>query len=248
MMMDSSAWPEAVRKLAARAGIEIKETFTNIIKRSEKQGIYDILEQTADFYHRVFNDSPDAAHARKYLAKRGVSKESIEKFKIGFAPQGKLIEKTTKKGISTEQLTAAGLIRQNGDGRFFEYMSDRLVFPIFDTQGRVVAFGGRTLKDDQPKYLNSPDSAVYSKSAQLYGLFQAMPTLRKKAEVMVLEGYMDVVVSHQFGATNTVATSGTALEPQQSQLLKRYSDKVILMFDSDSASRSSDEKGYRHFA
>jgi DNA primase len=239
MLMDSSAWPEAVRKLAARAGIEIKEGNVDIAKRSERQVLYDILEQAADFYHRVFKDSPAAGAARKYIAKRGVSADSIEKFKIGYAPRGQLLEKALKKGISAEQLAAAGLITKTERGRNFEYMSERLVFPIFDTQGRVVAFGGRTLKDDQPKYLNSPDSAVYSKSAQLYGLFQAMPTLRKKAEVIVLEGYMDVVVTHQYGATNTVATSGTALTQQQSQLLKRYSDKITLLFDSDSAGENA---------
>ena len=239
MMMDSSSWPEAVRKLGGRAGIAIEETKNDIIKRSEKQEIYDVLEQAEAFYHRVLNDSPEAALARKYLAKRGVNAESIKKFRLGFAPQGRLLEKASKKGFSAEQLATAGLLTKTERGTYFEYMSDRLVFPIHDTQGRVVAFGGRTLKDDQPKYLNSPETAVYSKSFQLYGLFQALPTLRKKADAMVLEGYMDVVVSHQFGVTNTVATLGTALTQQQARILKRYSDRAILLFDSDSAGENA---------
>jgi DNA primase len=235
MMMDSLNWPESVRKLGARAGIEVIETKEDIAKRSVKQEIYDVLEQAANFYHRVLKESAEGGQARKYFQKRGVSEESINKFKLGFAPYGQLLAKATKKGFTQEQLIAAGLVTKTERGNIFEYMSERIVFPIFDTQGRVVAFGGRALKDEQPKYLNSPESTVYSKSFQLYGLFQAMPALRKRKDVMVLEGYMDVVVSHQFGVENTVASSGTSLTQQQAHILKRYSDEVVLLFDSDSA-------------
>lgn len=235
MQMDSLNWPEAVRKLGERAGIAVIETKEDIAKRSEKQELYDVLEQAAAFYHRVLKESPAAEASRKYFAKRGVTEESVNKFKLGFAPQGQLVAKALKKGFTEQQLISAGLVTRTERGKLFEYMSERIVFPIFDTQGRVVAFGGRALRDEQPKYLNSPESAVYSKSFQLYGLFEALPALRKRKDVMVLEGYMDVVVTHQFGVNNTVATLGTSLTQQQSQILKRYAEQIILLFDSDSA-------------
>lgn len=238
-MMDNISWPEAVRKLADRSGIVIKETHEEIAKRSQKQEIYDILEQAAKFYHRYLVDSDEGKPAREYLNKRGINSESIEKFQIGFSSAGCLVSAAAKKNISKEQLLSAGLITKTDKGRFFEYMQERIVFPIYDAQGRVVAFGGRTLKDEQPKYLNTPETSVYSKSHQLYGLFHAIPQLRTLKEVIVLEGYIDVVASHQFGVANAVATLGTALTSQQGQILNRYCEKAILLFDSDDAGRAA---------
>ena len=235
MMMDNLTWPEAIRKLGDRLGIEIKETKEDTVKKSEKQKIYDLLEQASHFYHRCLKDSKDGTRALAYLEKRGVNAETIKNFLIGFAPRNALITSAEKKGFTKDQLSTAGLITKTERGNYFEYMSDRVVFPIADPQGRVVGFGGRTLKDEEPKYLNTPETSVYSKSNQLYGLFQAIPALRKSGEIIVLEGYMDVVVSHQFGVTNSVATLGTALTTQHSQVIRRYCDSVILMFDSDKA-------------
>ena len=235
MMIDSLSWPESIRKLASRCGVVIEETTAEVVKRSEKQKLYDLLEQAARYYHRMFKESPAGKTGREYLKKRGVNGESIEKFVLGFAPKGSLIEQAKKKGYTVEDLAAAGIVTRTERGNYFEYMSDRLVFPILDTQGRVVAFGGRTLKDDQPKYLNTPETAVYSKSSQLYGLFQALPTVRSRRELMVLEGYMDVVVTHQFGVSYTVATLGTSLTAQHAQSLSRYADNITLLFDSDEA-------------
>lgn len=235
MMMDSLSWPESIRKLAARCGVTIQETAEDTLRRSEKQKIFDLLEQSARYYHRMLTESLAGASARAYLEKRGVSAESIKTFMLGFAPRGSLVAQARKKGFAPETLAAAGIVTKTERGTLFEYMSDRLVFPIIDTQGRVVAFGGRTLKNDQPKYLNTPETAVYSKSAQLYGLFQSLPSLRTRRELMVLEGYMDVVVTHQYGVAHTVATLGTSLTPQHAQVLARYADEVTLLFDSDDA-------------
>jgi DNA primase len=239
MLMDSLTWPEAVKKLAHRAGIVIKESHEDVVKRSEKQKIYDLLEQASNFYHRHLIESAEAKKALAYIRKRGVSDESIRNFRLGLAPAGLLLQSALKKGFTVEQLAIAGLITRTDSGRCYEYMSDRLVFPIFDSQGRVVAFGGRTLKDEQPKYLNTPETPVYSKSHQLYGLYQAIPSLRQSREVIILEGYMDVVVTHQFGISNTVATLGTALTSAQSTIIGRYAEKVILLFDSDRAGNAA---------
>ncbi|MCX5782070.1 MAG: toprim domain-containing protein [Elusimicrobia bacterium] len=166
----------------------------------------------------------------------------MKTFQLGFAPKDSLIRSAEKKGISKEQLVSAGLVTKTERGNYFEYMSDRVVFPIFDSQGRVIAFGGRTLKDDDPKYLNTPETSVYSKSQQLYGLFQALPALRKTNEVIVLEGYIDVIVSHQFGLSTSVATLGTSLTAQHSHILKRYCENVILLFDSDKAGNEATKR------
>lgn len=236
MLMDGLNWPESVKKLANRAGITVRETQEDIVRRSEKQKIYDLLAQAAQFYHRVFKESSEAKAARGYMDKRGLTKETIDRFQIGYAPRGQLLAAAGKKGFTPEQFIAAGIMTRTERGRLFEYMSDRVVFPILDTQGRVVAFGGRTLKkDEQPKYLNTPETDVYSKSQQLYGLYQAIPRMRHSRDAVILEGYMDVVVCHQYGIDNTVAALGTALTIQQAQMLKRYVENVVLLFDPDSA-------------
>jgi DNA primase len=239
MLMDNLSWPEAVRKLAAKSGITIRETTEELVKRTEKQKVFDLLENFAEVYKRCLSESPEAAAARQYLKKRGVTQESIEKFSIGFAPRNTAVVIARKKNISADSLAEAGIVTKGDGGRRFEYMSGRIVFPIFDVQGRVIAFGGRAMGDDQPKYLNSPESSVYSKSRELYGLFQAAPTLRHNKEAIVLEGYMDVVVSHQFGVTNTVASCGTALTAHQARLLNRYAEKILLLFDSDFAGKEA---------
>ncbi|MFH1369318.1 MAG: DNA primase [Elusimicrobiota bacterium] len=235
MLTDNLTWPEAVSKLGKRCGIEIKETREDVVKKSDKQKIYDLLEQAADYYNRCLTDLPESSNVKKYIRERGITEKTVEKFKIGYAQPKRLQAAAAKKGFSPEQLLAAGLITKTDRGTYFEYMSDRLVFPVFDTQGRVVAFGGRTLKNDEPKYLNTPETLVYSKSFHLYGLFQALPEIRETKEIIVLEGYMDVVVTHQEGSLNTVATLGTAFTQQHAGIINRYADKVFLMFDSDAA-------------
>lgn len=239
MQIDNLTWPEALKKLAARSGITITETKEEIVRRSDKQKIYDLLELAAKFYNRCLKDPKTGSEALGYLRGRGVNDEAIERFLIGFSPRGGLISAATKKGYTPEQLAASGLVIKTERGSYFEYMSGRLVFPIFDTQGRVVAFGGRTLKDEQPKYLNTPETPVYSKSSQLYGLFQAIPSLRHTKEAIIIEGYMDVVVTHQLGVTSAVATLGTALTQQHSRLLVRYCEKVVLLFDADQAGKDA---------
>lgn len=243
MLADNLTWPEAVKKLGQRVGVEIKETREEIQKRSEKQKIYDLLEQAAGFYHRNLLDSAKGSTAMKYLTKRGVTRKTIEEFRIGYSPARQLQKAALQKGFTPEQLAAAGVVTKTERGNYFEYMSGRIVFPIIDVQGRVVAFGGRTLIDEEPKYLNTPETSVYSKSFHLYGLYQALPAVREKKEIIVLEGYMDVVVTQQEGVSNTVATLGTALTSQHSSLIGRYAEKVVLLFDSDAAGNMAAKRG-----
>jgi DNA primase len=242
MLADNISWVESVKKLAKKVSIAIQETTQDTVKTSEKAKLFDILENSAVFYHRYLFESASANKAREYLEQRGVTRETLNKFKIGFAPHGQLIQSAFKKGYTAEDLLKAGLITKTARGNFFEYMSERIVFPIFDVQGRVVAFGGRTITNQDPKYLNTPETIVYSKSSNLYGLFQTLPELRKERKIIVLEGYMDVVIPQQFGITGTVASLGTAFTQNHVKLISRYSDSVTLLFDSDNAGRIATQR------
>ncbi|MDR0723885.1 MAG: DNA primase [Endomicrobium sp.] len=239
MLADNISWIEAVKKLAKRANITIPETKQSSLKPSQKLLLLDILENSAIFYHRCLMENTSSKKAMDYLIKRGISRDTIVKFKIGFCPKGQLIQAAIKKNIAVEDLIKAGIITKTNKGNLFEYMSERIVFPIFDVQGKIVAFGGRTLTEQQPKYINTPETIVYSKSSNLYGLFQTLPHLRKERKLIVLEGYIDVVVPQQFGVVGAVASLGTAFTQKHAKLISRYTDSVTLLFDSDEAGRTA---------
>ncbi len=240
MLIENVSWIESVKKLAEKNGITIQESFSdNNYSVSEKTKIFDLLERTAKFYNRCLLESGSASFARDYVKQRGITGDTIKKFMIGYAPKGKLLESATKKGYAYDILLKSGLFTKTDFGRIFEYMSERLVFPILDIQGRVVAFGGRTLADSKAKYLNTPETIVYSKSSNLYGLYQTLPELRKEKSVIVVEGYMDVVLSQQYGVCGAVAPLGTAFTSQQAKLINRYADNVTLLFDPDDAGRTA---------
>ncbi len=242
MLMDNLSWIESVKKLAQKAGIEIKETKADIVKVSEKTKLFEILESSAKFYHRCLLESSAGAKAREYLAKRGITQETVKKFTLGYAPKGQLLQSAIKKGYTAEVLSKAGVVTKTERGSYFEYMSERVVFPIFDVQGRVIAFGGRTLTDQNPKYLNTPETQVYSKSSNLYGLFQTLAELRKERRMIILEGYMDVIIPQQFGISGAVASLGTSFTQNHAKLIARYADRVILLFDSDDAGRTATQR------
>ncbi|MDR1663201.1 MAG: DNA primase [Endomicrobium sp.] len=242
MLMDNISWLEAIKKLAQKAGITIQETNRNITKVSEKSKIFDILEKAGMFYHRCLLESLSASNVRDYLKSRGITSNTINKFNLGFAPKGQLLQLASKKGRTADELVKAGLITKTERGTFFEYMSERIVFPIYDVQGRVVAFGGRAIGNQEPKYLNTPETVVYSKSSNLYGLYQTLSDLRKEKRIIVLEGYMDVVIPQQFGIAGAVATLGTTFTQNHVRLIARYSDEVTLLFDADNAGRIATQK------
>lgn len=239
MLIENISWIESVKKLAEKNGITIQETFNEKYSVSEKTKIFELLERTAKFYHRCLLESSSASFVRDYVRQRGMTDETIKKFMIGYAPKGKLLESAKKKGYAYDMLSKSGLFTKTDFGNIFEYMSERLVFPILDIQGRVVAFGGRTLADSKAKYLNTPETIVYSKSSNLYGLYQTLPELRKEKSIIVVEGYMDVVLSQQYGVCGAVAPLGTAFTAQQAKLINRYAENVTLLFDPDDAGRTA---------
>lgn len=244
MKMEGLTYPEAIKKLAKKCGIEIKENYSgaDAQQSKERETIFRILEDAAVFYQQFFDNNKIA---KDWVKKRGISDDTVKKFRIGYAPESSktLVNAAVKKGYTKEELYKAGIASSDKpacqqSGRDFFY--NRIIFPIFDITGRVVAFGGRVLDGKSlPKYINSPETAVYSKSKILYGLNFAGKAIRDSGSAVILEGYIDVVMCHQFGFENTSATLGTAFTQNHSSILKRYTDNVIIAYDADTAGNSS---------
>lgn len=244
MRMENVTFFEAVKKLARRCGIEIKNEDQWEQNIQEKNLFRQLYEEASSFYHQCLLESKEAKLAREYLEKRNIFEETIKEFCLGYAPQeGEILKKLLEeKGYPLEQPVKAGLVNYSeAQKKHYDYFRGRLIFPIFDLQGRVIAFGGRLLDKEKdvvsqsPKYLNSPETLIFSKGKVLYGLFQANKAICSEKQAIILEGYFDVLALHQAGIENAVASLGTALTPEQMQLLRRYTNKILLIFDSDRA-------------
>lgn len=248
---------EALERLAERAGVTLPERRTDSTHasstpktplRDTKKNLFDLHTQAADFFVEQLWKTEAGAKVRAYLQKRGLNEATVREFRIGFAPQSDhaLSQAMLEAGFSKEVLLQSGLAvaRDFGDQQLKDRFVLRLIFPIFDLQGRVVAFGGRVLaKDDQPKYLNSPETPIYHKSSVLYGLHAAKAHIRTAQAAVVVEGYMDMLASYQADIKNVVASSGTALTVEQLQLVKRFASKVIFAFDADQAGQLAMHRG-----
>ncbi|NUQ80685.1 MAG: DNA primase [Bacteroidetes bacterium] len=247
METDGLSFGEAVRVLAERARIELPKPGREDEERFNRE---DSLFETNRWAMSAWIanlQSPAGKAAREYLENRGITAESISKFNLGYALPGWEDLKSTayRDQIRSEFLEELGLVIRGDQGKTYDRFRDRLMFPIQDHIGRYIGFGGRIMTSDTDfaKYMNSPESAVYHKSRVLYGLFQARESIRKKESVLIVEGYLDVISLHQAGFTHAVATSGTALTPDQVRLIKRYTDKnVVFLYDGDSAGLSAMER------
>lgn len=239
---------DAIRQLAARAGIVLPEENTEEDQEKYKrhEEIRIVLEAAQRYYHSLLGKN-EAQIARSYISKRGFSQEIITQFGIGYSPDEwrRLSEEMLKQGFSDTLLEEAGLIIKREDNMVYDRFRGRLMFPIQDPSGRIVGFGARQLKDDkeQPKYINSPETMVYNKSQVLYGIFQAKNAIRNLGTAILTEGYADTITLHQFGFTNTIATSGTALTRNQLQLLSRYCKQIHIAYDGDAAGQNATLKG-----
>lgn len=236
MEIEHLSFPEAVQRLAEKTGVRIDLYDEKSIERGKKQdALLHLLKRVAGSFHYILMHSPTGETALSYLRKRGLEDAIISKFQLGYAPPDPFWLKRflQAKNFSPEFLVESGLFtHRNPDRAFFV---DRIMFPIHSAQGDVVAFGGRILSGEGPKYLNSAESVVFKKGEILYGFFQAREEIRKTRTVVVAEGYMDVIALHQAGVGIAVAPLGTALTPAQVRLLKRFADRVILFFDQDEA-------------
>ncbi len=237
---------EALGFLAQKAGVILPEYDAK--QSGDRHRLCEVNGLAAKFFQAALQSSPQAEHARAYLQKRGVDDLTSDLFKIGYAPDGwqTLSDALLKKGVTADELVRAGLSgKRERDEGIYDRFRDRLMFPILDVQGNVVGFTGRVLQADvkEAKYVNTPETAVYRKSAVLYGLDKAKGEIRRADLAVLVEGNMDVVSSHQFGVTNVVACSGTALTSEQLHLLKRFTTNLAIAFDADSAGRNATIRG-----
>lgn len=249
--MEGMDFVEALKLLADRAGVKI-DTYRSEIDKSQKNRILEINQKAAYFFHHVLLEMEGAKGAREYLEKRGLKKETIEQWQVGFIPdQWDLLTKYfLKKGTGVDDLIAAGLVIKKENPRagqgFYDRFRGRIMFPIWDVHGNVVGFTGRVLVETENsggKYVNTPQTLVYDKSRVIYGLDKAKTEIKAQDMVVLVEGQMDVVACHQAGMKNVVASSGTALTIEQIRLLKRYSSNVAMAFDGDSAGVAAAKRG-----
>ncbi|MFA5468173.1 MAG: DNA primase [Sphaerochaetaceae bacterium] len=244
MEMEHLSFPEAVRFLAEKVGIENEEESPEERKkRDELKSMRSLYEKIAASFNYILLNSPAAQHAREYLERRGFSSQSINDYQVGYAPEdGQWLYNFLKdKEYSDQFLRQTGLFGRRNDQ--YSLFRNRLMFPIKDWQGRVVAFGGRDLADSSTaKYINTPETLLYRKREVLYGLHEGLDTLKKEKEVIVCEGYFDVLALHQAGLKNGVAPLGTAFTPEQGKLIRRYAEKVLFLFDADVAGFNATKK------
>lgn len=234
MLMENRSFPEAVTFLAERSGITIRRSDESPSPRTLRtQRLRQVMELAGRLYRRFLERS---GAARDYLQNRQINAETVERFQIGYAPGGGLlVAELRREGFTNQELMACGLVKEGRGGRSYEYLRRRVIFPIRDLQGRIVAFGGRVMGDGVPKYLNSPDSDLYKKGANLFALDQSRPEIRSRGFAILVEGYFDCVMPHQFGFRNVIASLGTSLTTDQAKLLRHYTRRVVINYDPDTA-------------
>ena len=241
MEYDRLSFPEAIEELATQMGMEVprEASFDN---GPNHRPIYELMEKVADYYAEQLRSHPDAPRAIDYLKRRGLSGEIAALFKLGFAPPGwdNVLKRFGTDSQKIQLLRDGGLIQEKDtENKRYDRLRDRIIFPIRDGRGRVVGFGGRLLGDGKPKYLNSPETPVFHKGRELYGLYEARQTHRKLEQILVVEGYMDVVALAQFDIRNVVATLGTATTTEHLNKLYRATSEVVFCFDGDRAGRDA---------
>jgi len=250
MQIEGVEFGDALRILAQRAGVELKPLRPESAKwRTERQRLYEICELATRFFEKQLEESSVGQEAKKYLLGRRISEDSIKKYRLGYAPdtwQG-LSDFLTSQGYQKKEIERAGLSITSEQGSFYDRFRGRIIFPIFDLNSQTIGFGGRIFKEkdktEVAKYVNTPNTILYDKSKVLYGLDKAKLEIRKKDNCILVEGYTDVIMSAQAGMENVVATSGTALNPYQLKILKRYTENLTLGFDMDPAGETAAKRG-----
>ena len=239
-------FPQAVETLAGSLGLEVpreqsRPGSSQPSREETGKPLYALLEQAARYYQKQLRTHPEASRAVTYLKQRGLTGEIAKRFDLGFAPPGwdNLLQALGSSEEQRKLLLEAGMLVQNEAGRTYDRFRDRVMFPIRDQRGRIIAFGGRVLGDDKPKYLNSPETPVFSKGRELYGLYQARQANRKLERVLVVEGYMDVIALAQHDITQATATLGTATSQTHLERLYRLTPEVVFCFDGDAAGRKA---------
>lgn len=246
MRIENLSFREALERLAERAGITLTparppdaELDTRLLRLAE------LNARAAAWFSHVLWNTAHGEPGRRLLEQRGVDRDTAERFQLGFAPESwdALLGHLTRQGATPDELVEAGLAGRRDDGSLYDRFRYRLMFPIRDRDGRVIGFGARALGDAQPKYLNSPQTPLFDKSASLYAIDLALEHIRRTREVIVVEGYMDAITAHQFGYPNVVASMGTALTERQVRLVRRAVDRIVLALDADAAGQAATLRG-----
>lgn len=240
MQIEHITFPEAVRFVAERHGVTLPESTQTSDEGSgpDISQLLQAMEEAAQFCNRYLIESDEGRPALAYLHERGVTDETIKRFRLGYSPNTgeTLIQRLKRQGYPLQVIEDCGLAKQSDQGRgHYDAFRGRIMFPITDVRGRTIAFGGRALGDRQPKYLNSPETRLYNKSRNLFGLSYSREAIKRQDCAILVEGYMDFVVPYQFGVENLVASLGTSLTQQQVRLLARYTREVVVSYDPDSA-------------
>ena len=242
MNIENLLFQDAVRHLARRAGMTVPEANDEDLNASRnRERLYELNRDAAKLFHALLTGDA-GGRARDYLNLRGISHSSARTFGLGFAPESwdTLTIEMKKKGFSEDELAAAGLVRRGKKGGVYDLFRDRLVFPIIDVRGQVIGFSGRMLGNGEPKYLNTPETEVFSKSRNLYAMNLAKKS--KSGYIILTEGNIDVVALHQSGFDSAVASLGTSLTPEQAKLISKYADKAIIAYDMDDAGRKASDR------
>lgn len=241
MEEENLPFPDAVRFLAKRAGLEVPEEEGDREAGRRRQRLLDLNREAARFYYQLLQQ-PEGAAVREYLSRRQIKKSTAVKFGMGASPDSwdTLLTAMTQRGYTKRELLDAGLVVQNKNGRLYDKFRNRLMLPVVDTRGDVVAFGSRVLDKSEPKYMNSSETPVYSKRRVLYGLNLAKKT--KRPNIILCEGNLDIVTLHQAGFDNAVASMGTALTVEQTRLLSRFTKELVLCYDNDNAGKVATER------
>jgi len=240
MEIEGLSYPDAVRKLAARAGMEVPEDEQYKSRYQAQERLWALMKEAGRFFNAQLYE-PIGAQCLAYAQKRGLTKNILTRFGIGYAPDSwnMLVDAMRKKGYTDQELKNADLVGEK-NGRIYDRFRNRLMFPIIDVRGNVIGFGGRVLDDSKPKYLNSNETLIFNKRKNLFGLNFAKKT--KEPYIILVEGNIDVVTLHQFGFDNAVASLGTSLTEEQVTLLSRYTEQVVLTYDSDEAGQRAAQR------
>jgi len=235
MKKQGVSFGEALRLLADRAGITVSKR--SVAEAEGKERLYQANQAAAQYFHNLLLNSPAGEKARRYLSSRGLSTKAIGDFQLGYSLDGwdALKRYLMDKGYIEDELLAAGLIMETEAGKIHDRFRHKLMFPITDARGRVTGFGARVLDESLPKYINSPQTPIFDKSSSLYGINLAQPAIRQQNMVVLVEGYMDVIMAHQHGFANVVATMGTSLADKQINTIKKLTRNVVLALDADAA-------------
>jgi DNA primase len=241
MEMERVSFPEAIKLVAEKSGVPLPKLIDDSrfeARRHEADDVIELNKWALEFWEQQLESSGDARIARDYLQRREITDETRKTFRLGYAPDSwdALSSYLRQKGAAQDQIDRSGLVAKKEEtGRTYDRFRGRLIFPVLDIQGKPIAFGGRTLKDEDAKYINSPETAAYIKGRNLFGLNLTRDEIRRSGFAILVEGFLDLIVPYQFGIRNVVASLGTALTPEQAKLVSRFARKVVVNYDGDNA-------------